>query len=579
MLLLMMLLTTTTAWAWSGSGTSADPYKIANANDLIQLATDVNGGKNYSGKYFKQTAPITLTGNWTPIGTSSKPFMGKYDGDNKTISGLTISGSYQYAGLFGFTNGTSDLNSCTLKNIVVKDCNIDVSGTTESYAGGISGYATDYTHIINCRVSGTIKAKTNAGGIAGYLWTTTSGNVAWISQCFTDVTVAATYKGKLFGRGTTGGSYDKSVFNSKISYYHADGSGVTAFGEGDDVEYSVPICTFSGVPSGVTMATTNAAVTYNDTPYYATGTKITLTVDDANQVFNTFSVSGATYSVADDKKSATITVGSSDVTVSATLMAISGTSNGVTWSMSDSDSNGTYDRLTLSGSGTLSTSPWDADFASSITRVDISSADIAISGNPFSTLADGVDIVAPTPAYAVSYASAAFAGKLRVALGNYLFTATNEEGTPAYAITSDIDLLNLASAVKAGNSGKGKTFRQTGNITFNNISFVPIGIDPTKCFSGTYDGGGYTISGLQFDFLENIYTYGLFGYVKNGLVENVRLDNPSVNGDYHQSYYYCGALIGVADGTNGASTTIRNCVVISPEINASGNWQGAIIGA
>ena len=322
-LLLMMLLTGTTAWAWSGSGNSQnDPYLIASASDLIQLATNVNNGTDYSGKYFKQTAPITLSGNWTPIGTSGKPFKGKYDGDNKTISGLTVSGSYQYAGLFGYTIGTGDYNACTLKNIIVTDCNIDVSDTDNSYAGGISGYATDNTHIINCRVSGIIKAKTNAGGIAGYLWTIPSGTVAWISQCFTDVTVAAIYKGKLFGRGAYTETYDPSVFNNKTSHYHADGSGVTAFGQGADNTYSVPLYTVSGIPSGVTMATINATLTYNDTSYFAANATTTLTIDDANKVFNTFSVSGATYSLAADKRSVTITLGSSDAIVSATFTEV-----------------------------------------------------------------------------------------------------------------------------------------------------------------------------------------------------------------------------------------------------------------
>jgi len=325
MTLLMMLLTTATAWGWSGSGTSADPYQIATANDLIQLATNVNNGTDYSGKYFKQTVPITLTSAWTPIGTSSKPFKGKYDGDNKTISGLTVSGSYQYAGLFGYTCGSSSsLSSCTLKNIIVTDCNIDVSGTNESYAGGIVGYASDDTQIRNCRVSGTVKAKTNAGGIVGILWTTPGGHIAQMIECFADVTVStATYKGKLIGRGsTTIGAYANSVFNEKISYYHADGSGVTAFGEGDDVTYSVPLYTVSGVPSGLTLATTNAMLTFNDTPYFASGATTSLTVDDANKVFNTFSVSGATSSLTADKRSATITLGSSDATVSATLTEV-----------------------------------------------------------------------------------------------------------------------------------------------------------------------------------------------------------------------------------------------------------------
>ena len=357
MLLLVMLLTTATAWAWSGSGNSEnDPILITSAADLAQLATDVNGGESYNNMYFKQTANITLTSAWTPIGTSSKPFKGKYDGDNKTISGLTVSGSYQYAGLFGYTKGTSNYNVCSLKNIIVKDCNIDVSGTTESYAGGIVGYASDDTQIRNCRVSGTVKAKTNAGGIVGILWTTPGGHIAQMIECFADVTVAtATYKGKLIGRGsTTIEAYANSVFNSKTSYYHADGSGVTAIGEGDDVTYSVPLYTISGVPSGLTMATTNATLTYNNTPYFASGATVTLTVNDADKSIIAFTATGAASSeVATNKKSATVTVGSSDVTVSATLQTVSGTTDdGLTWSLTQ-DNSGNYTVLTISGSGAM----------------------------------------------------------------------------------------------------------------------------------------------------------------------------------------------------------------------------------
>lgn len=215
-------------------------------------------------------------------------------------------------------------------------------------------------------------------------------------------------------------------------------------------------------PSGLTV-TTNPYFTYNTTKYYKKDQTYTLTVDDANKVIQSFTASGASgSSVASDKRSATVTIGTSNVTVSATLLTISGScGTGLTWSMSDTDSNGTYELLTLSGSGTLSTSPWDTDFASSISRVDVCSADITISGNPFSKLGSSVVIVVPTPAYAVSYANATFSSKLRVALGNYLFFATNEGGTAAYKIATADDLRNLAAAVNAGNSGQNLTFRQT----------------------------------------------------------------------------------------------------------------------
>jgi hypothetical protein len=83
--LLLMLLTATTAWAWNGSGMEESPYEITSTVDLDQLASDVNDGNSYEGKYFVLTKDITYThttdwnnanskeSNYTAIGTSSHP--------------------------------------------------------------------------------------------------------------------------------------------------------------------------------------------------------------------------------------------------------------------------------------------------------------------------------------------------------------------------------------------------------------------------------------------------------------------------------------------------------------------------
>ena len=338
------------------------------------------------------------------------------------------------------------------------------------------------------------------------------------------------------------------------------------------------------VPDNISLSGGTFVGNVNGKPNYLEGSVITLTLDDADKAFKTLSVSGATYSLAADKKSATVTLGSSDVTVTATLMALTGTSNGVTWRVSDEDGNGTYDRLTLSGSGTLSTSPWANDFASSITRVDVSSTDIAISGNPFSSLTSGdVVIVVPTPAYAVGYANAGFASKLRVVLGNYLFGVTDEGGTPAYKIANADDLRRLATAVEAtGNyASTDKTFRQTANITLDsNDNFTPIGANGgSKSFCGTYDGGSHTISGLN---VSIDYGYiGLFGAVKGASVRNVTLVSPTLTATKTGNYNVrLGAVIGTCDG--GANNVVENCHVISPNVSSSStssqNYVGAIIG-
>ena len=342
-------------------------------------------------------------------------------------------------------------------------------------------------------------------------------------------------------------------------------------------------------PSGLTV-TTNPYFTYDTTKYYKKDQTYTLTVDDANKVIQSFTASGASgSSVASDKRSATVTIGTSNVTVSTTLLTISGScGTGLTWSMSGS--NGTYDRLTLSGSGTLSTSPWDTDFASSISRVDVSSADITISGNPFSKLGSSVVIIVPTPAYAVSYASAAFASKLRCWFGSYLFSATNEGGTAAYKIATADDLRNLAAAVNAGNDGHGLTFRQTDDIYFDHKAhneagadtennFTPIGkyygSTKIRCFSGIYDGLGHTISGIRIYTGGNTKTdwyQGLFGMTESdAIIRGITLADTRITG-----YDYTGGIVGYNRGT------VSDCHVAADvtihTIKSDAKCHGGIVG-
>ncbi|MBQ9664840.1 MAG: hypothetical protein IJV33_00010 [Bacteroidaceae bacterium] len=185
----------------------------------------------------------------------------------------------------------------------------------------------------------------------------------------------------------------------------------------------------------------------------------------------------------------------------------------------------------------------------------------------------------PTPDYAVNYSSAAYASQLRVALGNYLFTATDEGGTAAYAIATETDLRNLAAAVNATNDiSSGKTFCQTADIAMTSGNFARIG--GSKSFQGTYDGQGHAISGLS---VSNGYgDIGLFGLIKGATVRNVLLVSPTATATTTGSGYEVslGALVGYcgSDGTN----TVENCVVVSPTLssnaNGSDNYVGAIIG-
>ena len=109
---------------------------------------------------------IDLTGiDWTPIGKDdNKAYTGTFDGNGKTITGLTVTGSNEYAGLFGFI-GPGD----TVQNVVLEGVQI-TSDNSSGYAGGVAGYCYRGT-LENCSVSGSVSgsgSSSDVGGVVGY---------------------------------------------------------------------------------------------------------------------------------------------------------------------------------------------------------------------------------------------------------------------------------------------------------------------------------------------------------------------------------------------------------------------------
>ncbi len=78
-----------------GTGMETDPYLIANAGELT-LLNNYLGNKGL-GKYFRLTQDIDLTAyltgkadGWLPVGNDVNKFNGKFDGNQKNITGLYI---------------------------------------------------------------------------------------------------------------------------------------------------------------------------------------------------------------------------------------------------------------------------------------------------------------------------------------------------------------------------------------------------------------------------------------------------------------------------------------------------------
>ncbi|MBQ9200288.1 MAG: InlB B-repeat-containing protein [Lachnospiraceae bacterium] len=154
-----------------GDGSAENPYKIATAQQLANLAwliKDYSGNRTYGdgNKYFKLTDNIDL-GNkeWSTRIGGNNYFQGVFDGNGKTVSGLYVSGNEDNVGLFGKT-----------KNAEIKNLTVSGSVTGNYYVGGIVGDAYTDSVIRNCtnlcEVSGTM----DVGGVVGKGWDTSIYN-------------------------------------------------------------------------------------------------------------------------------------------------------------------------------------------------------------------------------------------------------------------------------------------------------------------------------------------------------------------------------------------------------------------
>ncbi|MCL2064426.1 MAG: T9SS type A sorting domain-containing protein [Candidatus Cloacimonetes bacterium] len=203
----------------SGTGTQTDPFLIENLGNLRWLSEEGYEAGAWANKHFQQTTDIdaTETAGWNegwgflPIGSYDVRFIGNYDGQEHSISNITIDiphiGGFEQieTGLFGFAEYS------VLKNIRLENANI--SGFTT--VGGIIGSA-EYSSVDNCFISGIITSKgntmfsANAGGIAGSV-----DNTVIINSYSTAEIISFTSLLTLFNAvgGIVGGAWRSTIEN------------------------------------------------------------------------------------------------------------------------------------------------------------------------------------------------------------------------------------------------------------------------------------------------------------------------------------------------------------------------------
>lgn len=176
-------------------------YTVTSAEGLKNLAELVNNGDTDINITLDNDIDLSDI-NWTPIGDYYNRYTGTFDGGNYTITGLTVTGSNEYAGLFGRIGSGG-----TVKNVVLKDVQIE-SDNQYGCVGGVAGNSDG--NIENCSVSGSVSSRHTAGGVVGQQF---GGS---ITLCGSSATVK--------GTGEVGGVAGKTDNSATLTACYATGN-------------------------------------------------------------------------------------------------------------------------------------------------------------------------------------------------------------------------------------------------------------------------------------------------------------------------------------------------------------------
>ena len=275
-------------------------YQVADAFQLFWFAGLVNGTltdgteQNTSASAVL-TADIDLSGEtWTPIGSESTPYIGTFDGQGYTISGMTIENAESYSGLFGNVTGTVKNFTVTGSITITGDETVarvggavgslgtasaggTVSGVTSGvditvsagndHIGGVVGSMPENSSptVENCIYTGKITVTAAAGsvaGIVGYIRTGTIQNCA--NQGSISVDVGGTGSvGGILGYCNNGGIYIRNCYNTgAISADGTDNVGAIV-GQNKGTQATVSNCYYltGSANQGQGQLTTDAAGT------------------------------------------------------------------------------------------------------------------------------------------------------------------------------------------------------------------------------------------------------------------------------------------------------------------------------
>ncbi len=232
-------------------------YEVRTAGELRTMVEYINFSQANLNTNIKLMADIDLNNEeWTPIGAYDssgdfKEYIGTFDGNGHTITGLKITSTISYQGLFAMID----------KGGVVKNLGlISPSITATSNVGAIAGQSNG-TITATYVSGGTITGETYVGGLVGY------NNGGKITASYVSGTTFANvngFYGAITGHSDNSGTLDTNYYN--VSDVAIKGVGNSSVGLPDVADQFE---TTTDIKNNV--ATLNAKLSAHDFEYYVKG--------------------------------------------------------------------------------------------------------------------------------------------------------------------------------------------------------------------------------------------------------------------------------------------------------------------
>ncbi len=545
-----------------GSGTAQDPWQIQTATHLSNIRDYI--GEDHQDKHFTLTANIDLgvppwndDEGWQPIGSFGNRFGGTFNGDDYIISNLTIDRVAQYQGLFGYTQ------EALIKNIGLIDVNINGGEST----GAVAGYMRE-SQVRDSYAIGEISGTVRVGLIAGYK--TGSHTLRSFSAGRSRATEGNGYVGGLVGYQTGGSSITDSYSTAMVVGERSYIGGIVG-------------TNFNG---SLVRTYANGYVTAEENPNNIGG---------LIGSFNQGSVTNSYWNIQTTGRQTSAGGGEGKVT---TEMLEEDTFQH--WDFDDvwtigHQGDDTYPYFISQSE------PIDSNYPSMLPADDFF---VWVSGHQQITGQWSHPIVGEPDSYLI-YRGEDLAGEVGGHINTFqddgliLYTRHHYHVVAVYdGVESPPSQIAYAAPVTDGYAGgrgtsdqpyRLRTAQQLAYARFNphrnfvlsedvNLqdigNWTPIGgSSADDHFTGTFDGNGYVISNLLMD--GNVtFNLGLFGTVRGAVIENITLENVTLEGRRT-----IGGL--AARATDGA--LIRNCRVINVDITATDTGgqllTGGLIGA